>query len=478
MKRIKSICCLLLAVLMVVTAGACGGNDPVTSSGTGEQGEDIPATRPAANTQSLSAPEYEITDTVVEIVVDEDFTTADPEENTWARVAQQAKNHYGIELKPIVIPTDQQTARILTMIASDTPPDIIETQKLPGWFPRMCSEGTFAAISDYVNFDDLLWKDEVDTMSNYKIGDKYYALSLGAYTPVEMVYNKKLIKNAGLTDPMELYKKGEWTWNKLEEYIEALSGDMNGDYSVDVFGIDHHPMAHCYLTSMGTGVTQMVNGQLTLDPITGKNYELLGEFLNKMCRRQTNGYMPDADGNNGDPVELLANDKLAFSFLGRWGILENPELVAKRDKGDLALVMLPRYDDADNYYCYGVTSGYAIPAKGNVVGAIATLTATRLDDFPSADRLAKVKQDYINAGWDEDSAHILTYDIGAYEGSYQKATLVSLGIDVFNSTIQTTVNNLLYDPLYQATNWRDAKSAHLTKLQNAVEVANMSFSQK
>ena len=165
MKKVKNICCLLLAVVMLLTAAACSGKNASStdsaSSDAGSQpaGEDIPATRPAANTQSLSAPKYEVTDKVVEIVVDEDFTGKDPEKNTWARVAQSAKNHYGIELKPIVIPLEQQSTRIISMIATGTGPDIIETQKLPGWFPRMCSEGTFVAISDYVNFEDLLWKE-------------------------------------------------------------------------------------------------------------------------------------------------------------------------------------------------------------------------------------------------------------------------------------------------------------------------------
>ena len=225
--------------------------------------------------------------------------------------------------------------------------------------------------------------------------------------------------------------------------------------------------------SSGRGIIATLdNGKITLDPITGSNYEKLGEFLNSMCRKQTNGYMPDPDGNNGSPAELLAKDKLAFSFLGRWGILEDADLLAKMKKGDLALVMIPRNADADQYYCYGVTSGYAFPSKGNVVGAIATLTATRLDDFPTKDRLEKTKQSYIQDGWSEESAHILTYDIASHEGSYQNVKLVSLGIDIFNSTIQTTVNDLLYDPLYKGTNWKTAKSTHFTKLDNAVEVAN------
>ena len=470
MKKLVRIGCLVLAAIMLITCAACGNGDTANS---GEKSQ-----RPAANTEKLAAPEYNVEDKVVEVIVDADFTGKDPETNTWARIAQSAKNHYGIELKPIVIPLEQQTTRIISMIASDTPPDIVETSKLPGWFPRMCSEGTFVAISDYVNFEDLLWKDEVNTMSNYKIGDNYYALSLGAYTPNEMIYNKKIISDAGLTDPVELYKKGEWTWGKLEEYIEKLCGDTDGDYAVDLFGTDNYPMSHCYLTSLGTGVTQFKDGKITLDPITGKNYETLADFLNKMCRKQSNGYMPDVDGRNGTTVDLLSSGRLVFSFAGRWTILENEDLNAMKNSGELALVMLPRNEKADDYYCYGVTSGYAIPSKGNVLGAIATLTSTRLDDFPTKERLEKEKQAYMADGWDENSAHILAFDIAAHEGSYQKVKLVSLGTDTFNSTLKTTVEDLMYDPLYQGTTAQTARSAYLNKLQTAVDSANQLLEEK
>ena len=143
-----------------------------------------------------------------------------------------------------------------------------------------------------------------------------------------------------------------------------------------------------------------------------------------------------------------------------------------KNEGELALVMLPRNENADEYYCYGVTSGYAFPAKGNFIGAIATLTSTRLDDFPSKERLEKEKKAYMADGWDEDSAHILSFDIAAHEGSYQKVKLVSLGIDIFNSTLKTTVNDLLYDPLYQGTTAQTARSSYLNKLQTAVDSAN------
>lgn len=470
MRKIRSFGCLVLSFALLLTTAACG-----KSGGNDGKSEAAAAQVPTANTKELAAPKYDVTDKTVEIVVDNDFTGKDPEKNSWARVAQSAKNHYGIELKPIVIPLEQQTTRIISMIASGSPPDIIETQKLPGWYPRMCNEGTFVAINNYVNFEDMLWKDEVGAMSNYMLGDNYYALSLGAYSPVEMIYNKKLVSAAGLTDPIELYKKGEWTWSKYEEYISKIAGDADGDGEIDVFGSDQHLMSHCYLTSMGTGITKTVEGKITLDPITGKNYETLGTFLNKMNTKQTLGYVPDVDGNDGMTIDLLAQDKMLFSFAGRWTILGSPALSAKKDKGDLALIMPPRYEGADAHYCYGITSGYSIPASGNVIGAIATLTATRLDDFPTDKRLEEVKASYIEDGWSESCAHILTYDIAGHKNGYQKIELVSLGIDMFNSTLQTTINDLLYDPLYKGDAWNTTRGTYINKLQTAVDGANKMF---
>lgn len=111
MKNFKRVACLLLALAMILTFAACQNVDA-----SGDNGKDAP-NRPAANTETLAAPEYNVTDKVVEVVVDTDFTGQDPEKNTWARIAQSAKNHYGIELKPIVIPLEQQTTRIISMIA-------------------------------------------------------------------------------------------------------------------------------------------------------------------------------------------------------------------------------------------------------------------------------------------------------------------------------------------------------------------------
>ena len=99
----------------------------------------------------------------------------------------------------------------------------------------------------------------------------------------------------------------------------------------------------------------------------------------------------------------------------------------------------------------------------------------RLDDFPSKERLEDVKASYIEDGWSENDAHILTYDIAGHSDGYQKIELVSLGIDMFNSTLQTTINDLLYDPLYKGDAWNTTRGTYMNKLQSAVDAANKLF---
>ena len=49
-------------------------------------------------------------------------------------------------------------------------------------------------------------------------------------------YNATMIKELGLEDPQELYKNGQWTWDKFEEYCKKGTRDTNGDGAVDVYG--------------------------------------------------------------------------------------------------------------------------------------------------------------------------------------------------------------------------------------------------
>lgn len=454
------------------TGTASNGQQAGTTSGNTNKPD---PNKPASNPNKLVLPAYKVTNKTVRMVVGSDFTKTDPNVDSWAKTRALAKKYYDIDLVPIVTPAAQQTSKIVSLIASGSPPDIIEPHKVPTWFPRMCNQGVFASIDSYINFDDMLWKDNAFMMEAYKLDGKHYALVDGGYSPVEIIYSRKLVREFGMTDPMELYKKNQWTWEKFIEYIDEISGDEDGDGKIDVYGTDVWQLAHCYMTSMGAGISVVKNGKINLDPIKGKNYEVYGKFAMDLFKKGSSGYIVPIDNSAGDPQDLLVQDKQLFSFGGRWLILNNPTLTAKKNTGDLGLIPPPRHKSADKYYCWGITSGYAFPAKGNVVGAIATISASRYENFPTANYLKQAKNKFISDKWDADSAHILAYDIGGQAGSYQKLNFISMGVDFLSSTLNSTVNDLLYDPLFKGVSWSSARDQYIGKIQSAADAANKEF---
>lgn len=450
-------------------------NTQSSGTGTTKNNNGSNPNKPASNPNKLVLPAYKVTNKTVRMVIGSDFTKSDPNVDSWAKTRALAKKYYDIDFLPIVTPAAQQTSKVVSLIASGSPPDIVEPHKVPTWFPRMCNEGVFADIDSYVNLDDMLWKNNAFMMENYKLGNKHYALVDSGYSPVEMIYSRKIVREFGLTDPMELYKKNQWTWEKFMEYIGETAGDENGDGKVDVYGTDTWQLAHCYLMSMGTGISIIKNGKISLDPIKGKNYETYGKFAMDLYKKGSSGYLVPIDNSAGNPQDLLAQDKLLFSFGGRWMILNNPTLTSKKNTGDLGLIPPPRHKDADKYYCWGITSGLAFPVKGNVVGAIATITASRFENYPTESFLKKAKDKYVADKWNADSAHVLTYDIGGQTGAYQKLNFVSLGVDFGSSSLNSTVNDLLYDPLFKGVSWSTARDQYIGKIQSAADAANKVF---
>lgn len=51
-----------------------------------------------------------------------------------------------------------------------------------------------------------------------------------------LAFNKKLLDDANLEDPRDLWERGEWTWDKFIEYCQVLTKDTDGDGVVDQYG--------------------------------------------------------------------------------------------------------------------------------------------------------------------------------------------------------------------------------------------------
>ena len=76
----------------------------------------------------------------------------------------------------------------------------------------------------------------------YKMGtiDESLYMVVSNYSHTALTYNRGAIAAAELIDPVELDKKGEWTWDTFRAYCETLTNDFNGDGMIDQLGAAIH----------------------------------------------------------------------------------------------------------------------------------------------------------------------------------------------------------------------------------------------
>lgn len=51
-----------------------------------------------------------------------------------------------------------------------------------------------------------------------------------------LAFNLQMLEDNNLEDPRDLYERGEWTWDKFNEYCQVLTQDTDGDGAIDQYG--------------------------------------------------------------------------------------------------------------------------------------------------------------------------------------------------------------------------------------------------
>jgi multiple sugar transport system substrate-binding protein len=91
-------------------------------------------------------------------------------------------------------------------------------------------------------------------------GNTYGVFFSGNYVydnQIFVAYNKSLAEREGLPDLAELYKNGEWTWDKFIELASQVHKDTNGDGVIDQYGFCYDPSGYGLSFLVSTGVSSI-----------------------------------------------------------------------------------------------------------------------------------------------------------------------------------------------------------------------------
>ena len=368
MKKINKTVAAALALATVITAASCS-----SSNGGGRQ-TDAPANNnEAQNTTAATTTtplETNDTDAAVQELASniEVDTSINPEKKLkWLAwwpidetsaeaelfkanygIPEEGSQEYGAEYADKIsvytsVAYQDRYDKLGQMVSSGDSPDIFPFEI--GYFPLSAYKGMFQSVDGIIDTYSEEWADTREVMDKFMWGGKNYTPIVKEGTSYLWYYRKSILEEAGLPDPYELYKSGEWTWDALLDMADKFQQTGENKYLCDGWYI-----SRSILCTTGTPLVGMENGQL-VNNLKNSNVERAMEVISKLAA-QNYGY-PKVENGWSVNEKMWCNGDILFFVDGTWFYQGNGHKYAEKfgwGYDDVFFVPAPKDPKADAYY--------------------------------------------------------------------------------------------------------------------------------
>lgn len=254
-------------------------------------------------------------------------------------------------------------------ISTGNSPDIVRYDWLA--YPDGISKNMYTPLDDWLDINSELWVGEKEVIEAFNYVGKHYYYPSDVNPNFVILYNKAIINEAGLPDPMELYHSNNWTWDTFkdltkkwvdqsEEHIGFTGGSWTGMMFANSTGVKTVDM---------TG-TEIINN------FRNPNVERAMSFFSDMKKDNLIG-----DGFI-DPGAAFTDGNLLFLAMGlTWGYesAQGSFFNAGSTTDEIVALPLPKDPQADKYYMAADTFGFLVPSGSpNVQGAVSWILCGRI----------------------------------------------------------------------------------------------------
>ena len=258
------------------------------------------------------------------------------------RLKEAFEKKFNCKIKFVNLPWESYNSKVASAMAAGQPYDICGLHFY--FWPEAGVQNLYAPIDEYLYEQDLYDPNsgstagiDLDQCRYYSWNGKTYGIANNRNTycgqPDVYYYNKTMVK--GFEDPMELYLKGEWTWDKFFEIAEIVTKGGK----VKMFGDDWD--LGSFAQRDGILSTKTVNGKVTTnldDPLWTKAVKTGAEFFAKYCERI---------GGRSDPTPFLNGQTFMKQHEITWGTFDGYDLIVKssafkNNYDNLGIVPIPK----------------------------------------------------------------------------------------------------------------------------------------
>ncbi|MDY4587614.1 MAG: extracellular solute-binding protein [Oscillospiraceae bacterium] len=321
---------------------------------------------------------------------------------------------YGGEIEYMSTPFGQAFYdKLGSLIASDDSPDLVE--KYAMMLPGNVSKNLFEPLDDKIDLTSPVWKDISGVVEQFAWKGQHFYYPHRTTTKYALNYSKKTIEENNLTDPYELYAKGEWTW---EAWRKMMVEFCNKDDAHVGFYTTNNTITSFIATTGTTMIDVQPDGTITNNLLSAEVSRAM-TFMEELCRDGLTYDKSYGDWVSPQVFSTACNNILftctepEWTYIAATENLQNKEGVDNDIFGEVSefsFVPFPRDTMADAYYTEFDTFGYLVP-KGakNIDGAVEFINLNRMYDI-DPEVQAKVREDHVNPTK-------IYFEKGKYKGS-------------------------------------------------------------
>lgn len=371
MTKAKKITAAVLAAASLLSVTACGGGgrSNTTQANTADSTTAAPATTPETFDTDAAVQEA-----ITHIEVDK---TLNPTKKikwlSWYPIDETAaplelfKANYGIPeegdesygdyansvISYVHVAYGDRYDSLGKMVASGDSPDVMQFEICN--FPLGVYKSMYQPIDGIIDTYAPEWADTREIMDKFMWNGKNYCAITEVNTSYLWFYRRSVAEEAGLEDPYELYKKGEWTWDKFLEMADKFQqtgdtsqlSDGGGKYIINGYG---NFIASTFLCTTGVPLVGYDNGLLKSN-LFDSNIERGMNVLETLCKEE---YRYPGEKNGWSPMEKeWAAGNILFMTNGTWFYSETAQKYMRKnkwDEDDIFFVPVPKDPNADAYY--------------------------------------------------------------------------------------------------------------------------------
>lgn len=337
----KRVFCMLLAVVMLLAIAGCSSketgsdNSDATTTDSAVENDALSGNDELSSTESktesknpskgtqladddrgldeVGLPHLDIKSSKVRILNWADPSELKDPESTMYQFNTLMKKYYKCQVTYITTTYEELPVRAAQLVMSGQSPDLIFYKEAD--YPNFINKNIAQPVDQYIDFSNKYFAAYKPGFDQMKINGKYYLMVTSVENDGYVFYWKNKFKDIGEKTPLELYKNGQWTWDKFRQVSKALTVDSNSDGVPEQYGSFIQPMY--YYTAFGEDMVKFNADGSVSNNIESKAVAKAMDLLYNTGAKGDNSRLQtykSKDFENGKVVMMLNQKYLIYNY--------------------------------------------------------------------------------------------------------------------------------------------------------------------